>query len=107
MKTCKNCGAPLKSGTCEYCGTVYAEKTSLPFRPFMTKAECLAEVYKAEVRLAEIDRRRRFVMIVLCLSAITFIAMNVLFFAYWCDIDYSNVEQCEIVQTYEIRGVDE
>lgn len=73
----------------------------------MTKAECLAEVYKAEVRLAEIDRRRRFVMIVLCLAVITFIAMNVLFFAWWCDIDYSNVEQCEIVQTYEIRGVDE
>lgn len=106
MTTCKNCGAPLKSGTCEYCGTVCAEKTSLPFRPFMTKAD-LAEVYKAEVRLAEIDRRRRFAMIVLCLAAIAFIAMNVLFFALWRDIDYSEVEQCEIAQTYEIRGVDE
>lgn len=23
-QTCKNCGAPLRSNKCEYCGTVYA-----------------------------------------------------------------------------------
>lgn len=104
MKTCRNCGAPLKSGTCEYCGTVYVEKPSLPSRPFMSKAECMVEVYKAEARLAEIDRRVSLVKFAICFVVAAFIAINALFFVWWNDTDY---EQYEITQTYEIRGADE
>lgn len=104
MKTCRNCGAPLKSGTCEYCGTVYAEKTDLPSRPFLTKSECLAEIYKAEAELAEIDKRVSLAKFAICFVVAAFIAINVLFFVWWNDTNY---EQYEITQTYEIRGADE
>jgi hypothetical protein len=26
MRNCVNCGAPLRGGTCEYCGTVYEKR---------------------------------------------------------------------------------
>ena len=29
MLNCSNCGAPLKSDICEYCGTYYPDKVSL------------------------------------------------------------------------------
>ena len=32
LTNCKNCGAPLVNGRCEYCGAVYAERNNLIIR---------------------------------------------------------------------------
>lgn len=48
-KTCVNCGAPLTSGKCEYCGTVYVlDRTSAQ------EAQLMAELQKTvlEIRIS-------------------------------------------------------
>jgi len=48
-KTCANCGAPLTSGECEYCGTVYVHD-----RTSAQEAQLMAELQKTvlEIRIS-------------------------------------------------------
>lgn len=49
-KTCVNCGAPLTSGECEYCGTIYEHD-----RRSAQEAQLMAELQKnmLEIRISK------------------------------------------------------
>ena len=55
MTNCPNCGAPLKNGTCEYCGT-QEEKSKAGARMVITSDRI--EITCGEVMIDEKDRTK-------------------------------------------------
>lgn len=55
MTNCPNCGAPLKNGTCEYCGT-QEEKSKAGARMVITSDRI--EITYGEVMIDEKDRTK-------------------------------------------------
>ena len=56
---CKNCGAPLRNGRCEYCGTLYMDGYRIvEIEPTLTNEE-FAQILKEVETLPPISNIRR------------------------------------------------